>query len=85
VHQTSASVSAPALAAFKSQRDLQPFSNAVELFDTDEDGAVDCHELEIALDFDMKDAEIPELFSDHDETLWNLTNLSRSVRTACSV
>ncbi|KAF8215653.1 hypothetical protein K438DRAFT_2007975 [Mycena galopus ATCC 62051] len=49
----------------------QEIKEAFELFDTDGDGAVDYHELKVAmraLGFDMKKAEVLKILRDHDTT-----------------
>jgi hypothetical protein len=47
----------------------QEIKEAFELFDTDKDGAIDYHELKVAmraLGFDLKKAEVLKLLRDHD-------------------
>ena len=47
----------------------QEIKEAFELFDTDKDGAIDYHELKVAmraLGFDMKKAEVLKLLRDND-------------------
>lgn len=47
----------------------QEIKEAFELFDTDKDGAIDYHELKVAmraLGFDMKKAEVLKILRDHD-------------------
>ncbi|KAF7347188.1 EF-hand [Mycena venus] len=49
----------------------QEIKEAFELFDTDGDGAVDYHELKVAmraLGFDMKKAEVLKILRDHDNS-----------------
>lgn len=49
----------------------QEIKEAFELFDTDKDGAIDYHELKVAmraLGFDLKKAEVLKLLRDHDKT-----------------
>ncbi len=49
----------------------QEIKEAFELFDTDKDGAVDYHELKVAmraLGFDLKKAEVLKILRDHDKT-----------------
>lgn len=49
----------------------QEIKEAFELFDTDRDGAVDYHELKVAmraLGFDLEKAEVLKLLRDHDKT-----------------
>ncbi|KAJ7508348.1 hypothetical protein B0H11DRAFT_1952647 [Mycena galericulata] len=49
----------------------QEIKEAFELFDTDKDGAVDYHELKVAmraLGFDMKKAEVLKILRDHDKS-----------------
>jgi centrin-3 len=53
----------------------QEIKEAFELFDTDKDGAIDYHELKVAmraLGFDMKKAEVLKILRDHDKTGQNL-------------
>jgi len=48
----------------------QEIKEAFELFDTDKDGAVDYHELKVAmraLGFDLKKAEVLKILRDHDK------------------
>jgi len=48
----------------------QEVKEAFELFDTDKDGAIDYHELKVAmraLGFDLKKAEVLKLLRDHDK------------------
>ncbi|KAJ7690577.1 hypothetical protein B0H14DRAFT_2486831 [Mycena olivaceomarginata] len=50
---------------------------AFELFDTDKDGAVDYHELKVAmraLGFDLKKAEVLKILRDHDKSGHGLLN-----------
>lgn len=52
-----------------SDEQRQEIKEAFELFDTDKDGAVDFHELKVAmraLGFDLKKAEVLKLLRDHD-------------------
>lgn len=47
----------------------QEIKEAFELFDSDKDGAIDYHELKVAmraLGFDLKKAEVLKLLRDHD-------------------
>lgn len=47
----------------------QEIKEAFELFDTDKDGAIDYHELKVAmraLGFDLKKAEVLKILRDHD-------------------
>ena len=47
----------------------QEIKEAFELFDTDKDGAIDYHELKVAmraLGFDLKKAEVLKVLRDHD-------------------
>lgn len=47
----------------------QEIKEAFDLFDTDKDGAIDYHELKVAmraLGFDLKKAEVLKLLRDHD-------------------
>lgn len=49
----------------------QEIKEAFELFDTDKDGAIDYHELKVAmraLGFDLKKAEVLKLLRDNDKT-----------------
>lgn len=49
----------------------QEIKEAFELFDTDKDGAVDYHELKVAmraLGFDLKKAEVLKLLRENDKT-----------------
>ncbi|PWZ00921.1 putative CDC31-spindle pole body component, centrin [Testicularia cyperi] len=49
----------------------QEIKEAFELFDTDKDGAIDYHELKVAmraLGFDLKKPEVLKLLRDHDKT-----------------
>ncbi|TFK17047.1 EF-hand protein [Coprinopsis marcescibilis] len=53
----------------------QEIKEAFELFDTDKDGAIDYHELKVAmraLGFDMKKAEVLKILRDPDKTGQNL-------------
>ncbi|KAJ7764464.1 hypothetical protein B0H14DRAFT_370897 [Mycena olivaceomarginata] len=53
----------------------QEIKEAFELFDTDKDGAVDYHELKVAmraLGFDVKKAEVLKILRDHDKSGNNL-------------
>lgn len=63
----SASVNQQRPALTEDQR--QEIKEAFELFDSDKDGAIDYHELKVAmraLGFDMKKAEVLKLLRDHD-------------------
>jgi centrin-3 len=54
-----------------SDEQKQEIKEAFELFDTDKDGAVDYHELKVAmraLGFDLKKAEELKTLRDHDKT-----------------
>jgi len=54
-----------------SDEQKQEIKEAFELFDTDKDGAVDYHELKVAmraLGFDLKKAEVLKTLRDHDKT-----------------
>jgi centrin-3 len=54
-----------------SEEQKQEIKEAFELFDTDKDGAVDYHELKVAmraLGFDLKKAEVLKTLRDHDKT-----------------
>ncbi|KXN85002.1 Cell division control protein 31 [Leucoagaricus sp. SymC.cos] len=54
-----------------SEEQKQEIKEAFELFDADKDGAVDYHELKVAmraLGFDLKKAEVLKLLRDHDKT-----------------
>lgn len=60
---------AGATAADLSDEQRQEIKEAFELFDTDKDGAVDYHELKVAmraLGFDLKKAEVLKLLRDND-------------------
>lgn len=49
----------------------QEVKEAFELFDTDKDGAIDYHELKVAmraLGFDLKKAEVLKILRDHDKS-----------------
>jgi len=49
----------------------QEIKEAFELFDTDKDGAIDYHELKVAmraLGFDLKKAEVLKILRDHDNS-----------------
>jgi centrin-3 len=53
-----------------SEEQKQEIKEAFELFDTDKDGAVDYHELKVAmraLGFDLKKPEVLKLLRDHDK------------------
>ncbi|KAJ7065324.1 Ca2+-binding EF-hand superfamily protein [Mycena amicta] len=53
-----------------SDEQKQEIKEAFELFDTDKDGAIDYHELKVAmraLGFDMKKAEVLKILRDHDK------------------
>ncbi|KAG8911770.1 Calcium-binding component of the spindle pole body (SPB) half-bridge [Tulasnella sp. 417] len=54
-----------------SDEQRQEIKEAFELFDTDKDGALDYHELKVAmraLGFDLKKAEVLKILKDHDKT-----------------
>ncbi|KAG8894518.1 Calcium-binding component of the spindle pole body (SPB) half-bridge, partial [Tulasnella sp. 408] len=54
-----------------SDEQKQEIKEAFELFDTDKDGALDYHELKVAmraLGFDLKKAEVLKVLKDHDKT-----------------
>ncbi|KIO27903.1 hypothetical protein M407DRAFT_243195 [Tulasnella calospora MUT 4182] len=54
-----------------SDEQKQEIKEAFELFDTDKDGALDYHELKVAmraLGFDLKKAEVLKILKDHDKT-----------------
>lgn len=54
-----------------SEDQRQEIREAFDLFDTDKDGAVDYHELKVAmraLGFDLKKAEVLEILRDNDAT-----------------
>ncbi len=54
-----------------SDEQKQEIKEAFELFDTDKDGAVDYHELKVAmraLGFDMKKAEVLKVLRDNDKS-----------------
>lgn len=58
-----------ATAADLTDEQRQEIKEAFELFDTDKDGAIDYHELKVAmraLGFDLKKAEVLKLLRDHD-------------------
>lgn len=53
-----------------SEEQKQEIKEAFELFDSDKDGAVDYHELKVAmraLGFDLKKAEVLKLMRDHEK------------------
>lgn len=53
-----------------SEEQKQEIKEAFELFDTDKDGAVDYHELKVAmraLGFDLKKPEVLKILRDHDK------------------
>lgn len=54
-----------------SDEQKQEIKEAFELFDTDKDGAVDYHELKVAmraLGFDLKKPEVLKILRDHDKS-----------------
>ena len=54
-----------------SEDQRQEIREAFDLFDTDKDGAVDYHELKVAmraLGFDLKKSEVLEILRDNDAT-----------------
>ncbi|KAG8844156.1 Calcium-binding component of the spindle pole body (SPB) half-bridge [Tulasnella sp. 330] len=54
-----------------SDEQKQEIKEAFELFDTDKDGALDYHELKVAmraLGFDLKKAEVLKILRDHDKS-----------------
>ncbi|QRW09216.1 cell division control protein 31 [Ceratobasidium sp. AG-Ba] len=58
-----------------SDEQKQEIREAFELFDTDKDGAIDYHELKVAmraLGFEMKKAEVLKILRDHDKHGRNL-------------
>lgn len=64
-----------ATAADLTDEQRQEIREAFELFDTDKDGAIDYHELKVAmraLGFDLKKAEVLKLLRDHDRRGENL-------------
>jgi Ca2+-binding EF-hand superfamily protein len=65
----------------------QEIKEAFELFDTDGDGAVDYHELKVAmraLGFDMKKAEVLKILRDHDSTGRQLMNFEDFAKISAS-
>lgn len=57
------------VAAELTDEQRQEIKEAFELFDTDKDGAIDYHELKVAmraLGFDLKKAEVLKILRDHD-------------------
>ncbi|WFD26781.1 Calcium-binding component of the spindle pole body (SPB) half-bridge [Malassezia nana] len=69
---TSYSTTRPTIPAVELSEDQrQEIREAFDLFDTDKDGAVDYHELKVAmraLGFDLKKAEVLEILRDNDAT-----------------
>src|SRR5258707_7923947 len=64
----------------------QEIKEAFELFDTDKDGAVDYHELKVAmraLGFDLKKAEVLKTLRDHDKTGHGLLEYDDFVKISC--
>jgi hypothetical protein len=58
-----------------SEEQKQEIKEAFELFDTDKDGAIDYHELKVAmraLGFELKKAEVLKILRDHDKMGHNL-------------
>ena len=74
-HHHNNSSSAHATASDLTDEQRQEIREAFELFDTDKDGAIDYHELKVAmraLGFDLKKAEVLKLLRDHDRRGENL-------------
>lgn len=77
-HHSSSAAAAHATTATASDltdEQRQEIREAFELFDTDKDGAIDYHELKVAmraLGFDLKKAEVLKLLRDHDRRGENL-------------
>ena len=71
-----------------SDEQKQEIKEAFELFDTDKDGAVDYHELKVAmraLGFDLKKAEVLKTLRDHDKTGHGLLEYDDFVKISCVV
>lgn len=69
ISYSNARVPAPAIELSDDQR--QEIREAFDLFDTDKDGAIDYHELKVAmraLGFDMKKAEVLDILRENDPT-----------------
>jgi centrin-3 len=69
-----------------SDEQKQEIKEAFELFDTDKDGAVDYHELKVAmraLGFDLKKAEVLKTLRDHDKTGHGLLEYDDFVKISC--
>lgn len=69
-----------------SDEQKQEIKEAFELFDTDKDGAVDYHELKVAmraLGFDLKKAEVLKTLRDHDKTGHGLLDYDDFVKISC--
>src|SRR5882757_1727636 len=69
-----------------SDEQRQEIKEAFELFDTDKDGAVDYHELKVAmraLGFDLKKAEVLKTLRDHDKTGHGLLEYDDFVKISC--
>jgi hypothetical protein len=71
-----------------SDEQKQEIKEAFELFDTDKDGAVDYHELKVAmraLGFDLKKAEVLKLLRDHDKSGHGLMDFEDFAKISASV
>jgi len=69
-----------------SDEQKQEIKEAFELFDTDKDGALDYHELKVAmraLGFDLKKAEVLKTLRDHDKTGHGLLEYDDFVKISC--
>src|SRR5579863_1654033 len=69
-----------------SDEQKQEIKEAFELFDTDKDGAVDYHELKVAmraLGFDLKKAEVLKTLRDHDKTGHGLLEYDDFAKISC--
>src|SRR5712671_2603479 len=69
-----------------SDEQRQEIKEAFELFDTDKDGAVDYHELKVAmraLGFDLKKAEVLKTLRDHDKTGHGLLEYDDFAKISC--
>jgi centrin-3 len=88
-HAAAAAASAHAHAHARpelSDEQKQEIKEAFELFDTDKDGAVDYHELKVAmraLGFDLKKAEVLKTLRDHDKTGHGLLEYDDFVKISC--
>jgi hypothetical protein len=86
-HAAAAAASAHAHARPElSDEQKQEIKEAFELFDTDKDGAVDYHELKVAmraLGFDLKKAEVLKTLRDHDKTGHGLLEYDDFVKISC--